>query len=485
MRQRLLVIAAVSALSLSVPVTALRAAPVDRAAAEWAIRMGGWVRIHGQSTRTYRVADLPEKDFRLKVLNLVGCNIDPPDLARLSSLSGLKELHLPGPMWNPRAGANKNQSKDLKHIAPLTTLEKLTFSYSFWPTFGSTTKASNKSPGWRTSRTSAYGAPKVEGRALAPFHNLESLDLTFTPFDDKGLANLKGMSRLKRLWIGDTLVTDDGLESLSGLTELEGTQPARNPHQRHRPRASQWPHPAQAPEPSRRRCDRFRLDHLKNLKDLEVINLYRTKVSNAGLDKLKEFTRLREMDLRYSRATGAGVAALQEAMPDTRLVFLDFSLRAADEGKAADAPQGESDEAVADWVRSLGGTATLDSGRLTEISLASTSLTDAHLEHLRHLKALRKLDLQVTEIGDLGAASLSALTMLEELNLSNTLISDAGLAHLAGLMTLRKLTLNNTLIEGEGLAHSQGVGQLAGDEPSGFACRQRRIRRFERTLLFG
>ena len=105
------------------------------------------------------------------------------------------------------------------------------------------------------------------------------------------------------------------------------------------------------------------IDHLKRLKDLEVINLYRTKVSNAGLDKLKEFTRLREVDLRYSRATGAGVADLQKALPDTRLVFLDFSLRAADEGKAANAPEGGSEEAVADWVRSLGGTATLDSGR--------------------------------------------------------------------------------------------------------------------------
>ena len=118
-------------------------------------------------------------------------------------------------------------------------------------------------------------------------------------------------------------------------------------------------------------------------------------------------------------------------------MFLDFSLRAADAGKSANAPKGNSDEAVADWVRLLGGMATLDNGRLTKISLASSSVTDTHLDHLRHLKELRKLELQVTEIGDLGAASLSALTALEELNLSNTLISDAGLSHLAGLKALR------------------------------------------------
>ena len=260
--------------------------------------MGGWVRIHGQSTRTYRVADLPEQDFRLKVLNLVGCNIDPPDLARLSTLSGLEELHLPGPMWNPRAGANKNQSKDLKYIAPLTTLEKLTFSYSFLAYIRFYDEGFEQIAGLKNLKNIRVRRTKVEGHTLAPFHNLESLDLTFTPFDDKGLANLKGMSRLKRLWVGDTLVTDEGLASLSGLSELEELDL----------RGTRISDRGLAHLSGLTRLKQLNLlgadvtdaglDHLKNLKDLEVINLYRTKVSNAGLDKLKEFTRLREADLR-------------------------------------------------------------------------------------------------------------------------------------------------------------------------------------------
>ena len=219
----------VAALFLSAPVTVLRAAPVDRAVAEWAIRMGGWVRIHGQSTRTYRVADLPEQDFRLKVLNLVGCNIDPPDLARMSTLSELEELHLPGPMWNPRAGANKNQSKDLKYIAPLTSLEKLTFSYSFLAYIRFYDEGFEQIAGLKNLKNIRVRRTKVEGHTLAPFHNLESLDLTFTPFDNKGLTNLEGMSRLKRLWVGDTPRYRRGSRIAQRPQRVGGTRPAGGP----------------------------------------------------------------------------------------------------------------------------------------------------------------------------------------------------------------------------------------------------------------
>ena len=50
-------------------------------------------------------------------------------------------------------------------------------------------------------------------------------------------------------------------------------------------------------------------ENLDPLDQLEVLNLYRTKITNAGLDRLKRMTRLREVDLRYTRTTSAGVAA--------------------------------------------------------------------------------------------------------------------------------------------------------------------------------
>jgi hypothetical protein len=64
---------------------------------------------------------LPAGDFQLELVDLVGANILPPDLARLSGLKRLRILNLPGPMWNPLSGARINYSRDLRHIAGITT----------------------------------------------------------------------------------------------------------------------------------------------------------------------------------------------------------------------------------------------------------------------------------------------------------------------------------------------------------------------------
>src|SRR5215207_8257466 len=78
-------------------------ADVDRHVALWALQMGGFVTLEGSPQRIRNIADLPDKDFRIGVLNLVGANIHPPHMEAIGKLSALKELDLPGPMWNPRA----------------------------------------------------------------------------------------------------------------------------------------------------------------------------------------------------------------------------------------------------------------------------------------------------------------------------------------------------------------------------------------------
>ena len=47
--------------------------------------------------------------------------------------------------------------------------------------------------------------------------------------------------------------------------------------------------------------------------ELEELNLYRTQVTNAGLERLRDLNGLAEIDLRYTRATRAGVDALQKS----------------------------------------------------------------------------------------------------------------------------------------------------------------------------
>src|SRR5262245_61909653 len=109
-----------------VPASLAWAEPRDRQVAEWVILMGGSVRMVGQPERIREVRTLPSEEFQLELVDLVGTNILPPDLQWLIGLKRLKTLNLPGPMWNPSSGAEIDYSKDLGHLASLTTLEELT-----------------------------------------------------------------------------------------------------------------------------------------------------------------------------------------------------------------------------------------------------------------------------------------------------------------------------------------------------------------------
>ena len=412
-------------------VVSLRAEPADRGVAEWVLRLGGWVVVDGGERRIHDVAGLPRGDFRIQTVNLAGARVDPPDLARFTPLVHLKDLHLPGPMWNPRAGSRTDQSRALHHIAPLRNLHRLTFSYIFLSRI----------------RFSDSGLAAT----LEPFTNLRALDVTFCPFEDRSMKFIAGMKKLRKLLLRDTLA-DAGLEHVAALTDLEeldlhGTEIS------------------DAGLGYLKNLTRLRklnllgadvtdagLEQLSGLRELEELNLYRTKITNAGLEKLKRFPRLRELDLRYTRATQAGVEDLRAALPDARLAFLDLAPSTSVSAESAPKLSGEGDLAVADWIRAMGGRAAVSNGMLEEVSLASTAVTDSQLENLHGLEHLKVLDLQATEVGDLGLEHLSGLSALRELTLSHTLTSDAGLHHLSSLESLRKLRLGYTLVEGSGLA---------------------------------
>ena len=116
---------------LSAPVAAL-AETLDREVAEWVIRMGGNVVTMGPQPRVLSdLSDLPQKDFRIHTVNLVGANINPPDLVRLAELTHLKALYLPGPIFNPNAGRHPDHNPHMRHLAKLTDLEVLQLSDHF------------------------------------------------------------------------------------------------------------------------------------------------------------------------------------------------------------------------------------------------------------------------------------------------------------------------------------------------------------------
>ena len=289
--------------------------------------LGGTVGVEGQSARVDDVQDLPGADFRLDLVDLVGCNILPPDLERLAGLEALRVLNLPGPMWNPRAGARTDYSRDLKHIAPVSTLEELTISYSFLAYIKFQDDGLEEIAGLEKLKLLSLENTQVAGHQLAPFKNIESLDLTYTPSDDEALEQLADKAGLRRLLLDSTLVTDDGLAHLSGLSKLEyldlGSTRVGDAGVAHL-----------AGLVNMRKLDLLGADltddglkSLAGMTRLEELNLYRTKVTNVGLDQLKNLKSLRQIDLRYSRASQSGVDSLQAALPEARINFLDVSVR--------------------------------------------------------------------------------------------------------------------------------------------------------------
>ncbi len=206
---------------LSTSIGSENASP-DRGVAEWTILMGGSVRLAGEQQRIRELTDLPSRDFAIEMVDWVGANVVPPDLERLAKLKELKSLHLPGPMWNTRAGADKDYSRELRHLAALPKLEELTFSYTYLAGIKfnddgleEIVKLAPSLRGLSLENTS------VRGRHLSAFTQLEHLDLMSCPVDDQGLEQLRQLKRLKILLLSDASISEAGLAHLSELHDLE------------------------------------------------------------------------------------------------------------------------------------------------------------------------------------------------------------------------------------------------------------------------
>jgi internalin A len=117
--------------------------------------------------------------------------------------------------------------------------------------------------------------------------DLERLYLPLTKVGDAGLVQLQGLKGLRQLGFYDNAITDEGLANLAGLTNLEylildGT-----------------------------RVTDSGLAHLKGLKNLTRLSLNRTPVGDAGLVNLQHLTHLTELYVSQTRITDGGLKHLQ------------------------------------------------------------------------------------------------------------------------------------------------------------------------------
>src|SRR5687768_8742713 len=195
-------------------------AATNREVAEWVIRWEGRVILEGSRKPIRQMSQIPADGFEIVGIDLTGAVMHPMELQKLAGLTTLRELYLPGPIWNP-GGGNEDGTDVFKAIGTLKNLEKL---YVGWH-YHALTNIRDAAFSHLTSLTSLKEIRcekcRITNFSMASFSKLESLDLSYSPFSDKGMEGLAGLKNLKRLILRDSLITDAGLKHVAGLVQLE------------------------------------------------------------------------------------------------------------------------------------------------------------------------------------------------------------------------------------------------------------------------
>ena len=82
--------------------------------------------------------------------------------------------------------------------------------------------------------------------------------------------------------------------------------------------------------------------------------------------------------------------------------------------------------------------------KIAWLDLSKTDVTDAGMDNLAEMEALRRLYLKHTAVGDDGLAALAGLGALAYLNLFGAQVTDEGLRHLGALESLETVYLWQT-----------------------------------------
>jgi len=181
-------------------------------------------------------------------------------------------------------------------------------------------------------RTSSMSAPwvgalggEIEVDIDDPARPVTLIDFTRRPITDDDLANLKELTSLQTLELGDTPITDATLGHLNDLTGLRvlcltGTRisDAGLVHLRALTNLHEL-------ELIRTEVTDAGLAYLQNLKGLHTLGLSLTRVSDTGLRYLRELANLEWLDLMGTNVTHQGVHELQKAIPKLYVPWLSLA----------------------------------------------------------------------------------------------------------------------------------------------------------------
>ena len=280
------------------------------------------------------------------------------DLRLFAALGGLERLSLCGARVTDAGLAALEKTRTLRH---------LWFGYAIPPFEG---------------RRAVTPQITNEGlKSIGRMAGLESLGLCVPQITGAGMAHLDGLKHLQSLYLTRSGVGDDGMRSIAGHTTLRRLHLGREVTRRG---LAELAHLTSLTElRTGRRLNDEDLLPIGQMTDLVTLQCSFVGVTDEGLRRMKNMTRLRSLDLSSAH-------------------------EASDVGMA--------------YVAQMTGLETLD--------LQATNITDMGLAKITALRQLRLLSLMETRVTAAGVAQLRGMKKLEHIGLDYTDISADDVAQL-------------------------------------------------------
>src|SRR4051795_9987451 len=245
---------------LALPLIAEISFADERQVALWVLRRGGQVMIDGVDHPIGDPFDLPERDFRIVVVDLHGTVIEPKQLQEIAKLEHVRELYVPARVWSPVSDVKAPFSDEsFQYYQGMKQLEQFSAGLTTlaWLDIGDE-GVKRLAPLTQLKRLRLNNTTIKDPKCFEALVNLESLDLGDSYVVNDSLAPLANMKNLRRLNLLGTLITDDGLK------------------------------------------------HLRELTRMEDLDLYGVKITDAGVEHLRKMTGLRRLNLLGGQITDAG-----------------------------------------------------------------------------------------------------------------------------------------------------------------------------------
>ncbi len=197
------------------------------------------------------------------------------------------------------------------------------------------------------------------------------------------------------------------------------------------------------------------LEKLFGLPRLHVLRLVEVPFGDECTRSIGRLTGLLHLQLNNCKITDVGLARLKDL---SKLQYLDLNWQPGITDKGLEVVRGMRQLGQISMIQTSVTDAGLEHLRglpLQDLALNSTKISDAGMKHISEFKALGVLGISHTSVTDEGVSQLRTLSNLRMLSLAKTSVTDRALEHLTGMPLLRELVVFDTKVTKQGIAALQ------------------------------